>query len=347
MTRALLIVLTSLSLLGCGESASTAGSEGGAGGAGGDGGDGGDAPLGVASLGIDPLGRGDGIDLTQSSYTGRCYEDDELEANRPTLPDPRVVAAEDAEEVALESQAAADAARATLLEAEQAFEASFTTQANAPEPGFSTAAGFAYIAAVTLAKDLSEEAYQAGLVLLAPEKATTWDDLARYPDKIITELVPKFIEARFSVLDSPPLLDLATELLTESIKAQMLEFLKDARDAALGLYEAATVKVMSGSAEPVASLEAQETFEAAQRAYDEAVTQAIADGTAAIDALIFVDSEPSEFPPCDSEELRQTLDEAFCGGSFVNPITPEQEAQTPGITERLDAYVDRVCAAVR
>jgi len=101
MTRALLIIFASLSLLGCGESASSAGSEGGAGG------DGGEAPLGVASLGIDPLGRGDGIDLTQSSYTGRCYEDDELEANRPTLPDPRVVAAEDAEEVALASQAAA------------------------------------------------------------------------------------------------------------------------------------------------------------------------------------------------------------------------------------------------
>jgi hypothetical protein len=34
-------------------------------------------------------------------------------------------------------------------------------------------------------------------------------------------------------------------------------------------------------------------------------------------------------------------------GDFVNPITPEEEAMTPGITARLDAYIAEVCAAVQ
>jgi hypothetical protein len=34
-------------------------------------------------------------------------------------------------------------------------------------------------------------------------------------------------------------------------------------------------------------------------------------------------------------------------GAFVNPITAEEEAMTPGITARLDAYIDEVCAAVQ
>lgn len=103
MSRALLIVLAPLSLLGCGESNANEGG-GGSGGSTG--------PAGLASLGIDPLGRGDGIDLTESDYAGRCYEDDALEANRPTLPDPRVVAAEEADAIAAASHAAADEARA-------------------------------------------------------------------------------------------------------------------------------------------------------------------------------------------------------------------------------------------
>jgi len=49
----------------------------------------------------------------------------------------------------------------------------------------------------------------------------------------------------------------------------------------------------------------------------------------------------------ESEELRQTLEDAFCTGAFVNPITPEEEAMTPGITARLDADVAEVCAAVQ
>lgn len=341
MFRALLIVLTSLSLVGCGGSNANPGS----GGSNGAGGDEGRGPGGLASLGIDPLGRGDGIDLTQSDYDGRCYEDDALEANRPTLPDPRVVAAEDAEAIARASQAAADVARGELADAKEAFDLSFTTQDD-PQMDASNA-GLAYVAAVTAAKVLTEEAYQIGLELLAPDKATTWSDLARHPEKIIQELVPAFIEARFSVLDSPPLVDLATDLLGELIKAEMLEFLKDARDAAAALYDAATGQVTGTSMEPVADPDAQEAFENAQRAYDEAVAQAIADGNAALEALIFAETEPSDFPPCDSEELRQTLEDAFCTGAFVNPITPEEEAMTPGITARLDAYIAEVCAAVQ
>ncbi|MFA9472672.1 MAG: hypothetical protein ACERNK_19055 [Deltaproteobacteria bacterium] len=64
-----------------------------------------------------------------------------------------------------------------------------------------------------------------------------------------------------------------------------------------------------------------------------------------LEAWLAIDA-PSELPPCASEELRQSLADAFCTGAFVNPITPEEEAEIPGITESLAAYVARVCEAI-
>jgi hypothetical protein len=54
-----------------------------------------------------------------------------------------------------------------------------------------------------------------------------------------------------------------------------------------------------------------------------------ADGNAALEARIFAETVPSDFPACDSEELRQALKDALCTGSFVNPITPEEEGRSP------------------
>ena len=131
MSRVFLIVFGLLFIVGCG------GESGASEGAAGSGGSG--TPSGLASLGIDPLGRGDGIDITESNYTGRCYEDDELEANRPMLPDPRQVAADEAEATARAS--AADAARDALADAKDAFEGSFVPEV-APMPDRSLAGDF-------------------------------------------------------------------------------------------------------------------------------------------------------------------------------------------------------------
>jgi hypothetical protein len=303
------------------------------------------AGSGLASLGIDPLGRGDGIDLTESNYTGRCYQDDTLEANRPTI-DPWDVAAEDAEAIARESQAAADQARAALDAARETLEASFAVEAN--PPASSSQAWNKYVAVVVAARFLTEEAYQIGLVLLAPDKPTTWKDIADHPDKFIQGLAVEFLESAIVLTDTPQSVDLLLEVLGAAIKAEMLEFLKEARDTALALFEAlpladqTTNVPMVPTADPVALL----AFEEAQRAFDEAQERAIADGNAAIAALIYAATTPSDLPPCDSEELRQNLEDSFCNGAFVNPISPEEEAAIPGITERFDAYVVRVCEAV-
>lgn len=303
------------------------------------------ADSGLASLGIDPLGRGDGIDLTESSYDGRCYQDDALEANRPQV-DPWQVAAEEAEAIARESQAASDEARVALDIARETLEASFTVEAN--PPASSSQAWNQYVAIVVAARFLSEEAYQLGLVLLAPDKPTTWKDIAEHPDKFIAELAVEFLENAIVLNDTPHSVDLALELLTEVIKAEMLEFLKNTRDTALALYEALPEEDQSPNppTQPTADPAALLAFEDAQRAYDEARDKAIADGSAAIEARIYAETTPSDLPPCDSEELRQTLDEAFCTGDFVNPITPEEEAMAPGITERMDAYFAQLCDAV-
>ena len=305
---------------------------------------------GLASLGIDPLGRGDGLDLPNSNYDGRCYEDDELEANRPQLPDPRDLAADDAQAVARDSQAAADLARARLDDAKAAVEESFAVTTNAPAPG-SSSAGEDYILYVTAAKFLTEEAYQIGLALLAPSRPTTFKDIAEHPNKFIKALATEFLDDIVVLVDTPAVIEIATELLTEVIKAKMLKFLKNARDLALYFYESATEQVDSAEATanpavPTADPVLLQELEDAQLAYDEAYAQAIADGKAALDARIFASNAPSDLPPCDSEELRQTLEESLCLTPFVNPVTPEEEEMAPGTTARLDAFVAEVCAAV-
>lgn len=299
---------------------------------------------GVASLGIDPLGRGDGIDITESNYGGRCYEDDALEANRP-LVDPWQVAAEEAIVIARESQAAADVARAALENAKEELENSLSAEAN-PEPSF-TSAWNQYVAFVTAARFVTEETYQVGLVLLAPGKRTTWQDVAENPDEFIQELASEFLDGIVSVSDTPLGLEIAGEILTEVVKAEMLEFLKEARDTALAAFEGLPEVDQAGAAlQPTADPELVLRLEEAQRAFDEAQAQAAADGRAAIEARIFATNEPSDLLPCDSEELREMLDESLCQVEFVNPVTPEEEAETPGITAKIDAYVAEVCSAV-
>jgi len=334
MFRALFIAVTSLSLFGCGESNANEGS-GGSGGSTG--------PGNLASLGIDPLGRGDGIDITESNYTGRCYEDDALEANRPMLPDPRVVAAEEAEATARASQAEADVRRDELALAQEALDMSFDPEM-APTQERS-AAGILYLSALEAARDATEAAYQVGLVLLTPEATTTWKDILENPNLVFKTLGESFVDNLGFTFDDTGLGEIVTDLVTRAVKAELLEFLRDARDFALSEYTDANNELLVGM-EASADPDLLQAFELAQAAYDAAVAQSITDSNALLDAWLAIDA-PSEFPPCDSEELRQSLADAFCTGAFVNPITPEEEAEIPGITARLDAYVARVCAAVQ
>lgn len=302
---------------------------------------------GLASLGIDPLGRGDGIDLTESNYTGRCYQDDELEANRPAGRDPRVLAAEEAEAIAYESQRVSDVARAALDVARDRMEASFSVPSTPPSSTLS-AAGRQYVTIVTVARFATEDAYQIGLALLSPEEPTTWQDIADHPDKFLQELATEFLEEAIVLLDSSAIADLAVEVLTAALKAEMLEFLKTARDVALDLFESIPESVREAvePAEAVVDPAFLLAFQEAQHAYDEALEQSIADSQAAFAARIYAETAPSDLAPCDSEELRQTLEDAFCTGDFVNPITAEEEATIPGITASLDAYVADMCEAV-
>lgn len=353
MSRPLLIVLSSLLLVGCGESNANEGS-GGSGGSRGSGG--------LASLGIDPLGRGDGIDLTESDYTGPCYEDDALEANRPTLPDPRVVAAEEADAIAAASQTAADDARDDLEAARIAFEASFK-EPDVPDPSEEELdAGAAYVAATALALVTADAAFNTAKILFSElsEEEPTWNDI--FEDFTLSKLL--LIEFKPEVDlgkggAAAGLLNFLSEAIAEEQKIRILDFLESTRDGALVAFNLA-VKLFCEECSPeelldeaevprerVASTEARDAFVAAQEILEAAEAQSVADSKAAYEALIFAETAPSDLPPCDSEELRQTLHDAFCTGAFVNPITPEEEAMTPGITARLDAYIAEVCAAVQ
>jgi hypothetical protein len=252
------------------------------------------------------------------------------------------VAAEEAEATARASAAAADAARVALADAKEALEASFVPEM-APMPDRSLA-GIFYLEALEAAKDGTEAAYQVGLVLLAPEKTTTWKDILENPNLIFKSLGESFVDNLGFTFDATGLGEVVIDLVTAVVKAELLEFLRDARDFALNEYNAASGQLVGGmaaSADPILS----QAFDAAQAAYDAALEQSIEDGNALLEAWLAIDA-PSELPPCDSEELRQTLADAFCTGDFVNPITPEEEAEIPGITARLDAYVARVCEAV-
>jgi hypothetical protein len=350
MSRALLIVLTSISLVGCGESSANDGSGGSRG------------PGGLASLGIDPLGRGDGFDLTESDYTGACYEDEALEANRPTLPDPRVVAAEEADAIAAASQAAADDARDELEAARVAFAASFE-EPDVPDPSEEDLdAGAAYVAATALALVTADAALNTAKIIFSElsEEEPTWNDI--FEDFTLSKLLLIEFKPEVDLGDggaAAALLGFLSEAIAEEQKIRILDFLESTRDAALVAFNLA-VELFCENCSPealldeaevprerVASAEARDAFVAAQAKLEAAEAQSVAVSQAAYEALIFAHTAPSDLPPCDSEELRQTLHDAFCTGDFVNPITPEEEAMTPGITATLDAYIAEVCAAVQ
>jgi hypothetical protein len=297
---------------------------------------------GVASLGLDPLGRGDGIDLTESDYAGRCYQDNAMEANRPRLPDPRKVAADDAEAQAISSAALAETERVELAAAKQALDASFAVTSTTTA---SSSAGLLYLVGLSLAKTATEDAYQKGLVLLAPEKVVTLQDLIDNSDKLIAEKINTFFASAtsFNPASAPGALDIAAGVLGKSAKAGILGLLKDARDIALALSNG---QVAPPGMAPVVDPALQSAFELAQGDYDTARDQAIADGEATFAALLYYQNEPSDFAPCDADELANVLREAFCTGNFVNPITDEDEVDIPGLRARLDAYKTKVCLAV-
>ncbi len=299
---------------------------------------------GVASLQIDPLGRGDGIDLTASEYPGRCYQDDEMEANRPRV-DHWQVAADAAAAIAAESQALADQARTHIEDLEEFIAERANEQTNT-RPSFESA-WYQYVALITAAKFATEEAYQIGLVLLAPERQTSWEDIADHPDVIIKDLASEFREGIVGLNETPLGIGIAGEILTRAVKAAMLDFLEAARDTALEAYEALPEADQSSDTPPPGvdpSLlnvlgELKEQYEAAR-------AQAAIDSRAAIEANWAAINAVSEVPPCDSEELREYLDYWLCEMEFVNPVSPEAEAETPGITATIDAYVADVCEAV-
>jgi hypothetical protein len=319
---------------------------------------------GLASLGIDPLGRGDGIDITQSSYTGRCYEDDTLEANRPMPPDPRDVAAEEASAVAEASRAAADAARETLEDARVALDQSLAL-ADINSEADEVDAAVTYVVAAALALIAADAALATARIIffnLADEEETTWADLFEDPDlsKLSIEFAPE-IDLGGNRYDDAggAILDFLSEIISEEQKTRILNFLEDTQRLAREAFDLAVRLCASCSTDPedhrnqqdvpretVVDPDLQRAFDAALTALDAAEEQAVEDGEAAYEARIFAETAPSEFPPCDAEELRQALDDAFCSGDFVNPISPEEEAANPGLTERLNAYVERVCEAV-
>ncbi|MDH3656334.1 MAG: hypothetical protein OEN21_18900 [Myxococcales bacterium] len=253
------------------------------------------------------------------------------------------MAAEEAEATARASQAEADVRRDELALAQEALDMSFDPEM-APTQERS-AAGILYLSALEAARDATEAAYQVGLVLLTPEATTTWKDILENPNLVFKTLGESFVDNLGFTFDDTGLGEIVTDLVTRAVKAELLEFLRDARDFALSEYTDANNELLVGM-EASADPDLLQAFELAQAAYDAAVAQSITDSNALLDAWLAIDA-PSEFPPCDSEELRQSLADAFCTGAFVNPITPEEEAEIPGITARLDAYVARVCAAVQ
>lgn len=299
----------------------------------------------LASLGIDPLGRGDGIDITLSNYDGRCYEDDALEANRPQGPDPRIVAADEAAAKATESYEAAHQALIALDAAKQALEDSYSLEED--PPAGASQAWNRYVTIVTVARFGTEEAYQIGLALLSPEASTTWEDLVNNPDEGIQVLASVFLDDIVVLFESPALVDLAVTVLTEVIKAEMLDFLKEARDLAKSIYDALPAADQVGPEMlPTADPAAMQALEEAQIAYDEAQAQATADGHAALEASDLVHNTPSDLAPCDSEELRYMLQTTVCDVPFENPVSAEEEADVPGLSQAIEDYITELCTAV-
>ena len=345
MHRILLFVLTSLLVVGCGGEDSS-----GAGGAGG-------TPRGIETLGLDPFGRGDGIDITQSGYSGRCYEDDALEANLPDQ-DPRVVAANAAAEKSEESGALLAEAGSVLRQAQRLYEQSVATKMDAtPEQ---IEAGADLEAVLFLAKLATAEAYTQGLAFFGPDVP----DAAGNFETFINFISPQAYKVALVVAEElyGGMPDLAKALVYDVARSAFLQGLKIARDAAESAYDAYDTVASSipdgSTAVVVAEPTEQEGYQNAQAAYDALSAQAFADAEAAIAALNFIDS-PSDLPPCDSSELKEWIkagictdaaQQAFADGDFdvVDPDADELEQEIEAaVNEKFKAFfvqaTDLVC----
>ena len=302
----------------------------------------GNALAGIEQLGIDPRGRSD---LSLDSPF-RCYADDNLENGRPYGPHPLDVAYETARLKAVASSADVTAARAALVVAKANLDASVTvTKTYTTEDVLKW---YAYVAVLEAVRDVTERAYQGGLVLLAPDRGVTWSDLVNHPDAAIRSFAAEYVDnlsgsIGFSLTGGVPFgLD---QILKEVLKASLLEKLKSYRDAALAVHNDA---VASGAPSLFAetrfpSPEALVAYNDAKLAVETAVAQSTVDGQAAFEAQQAAQNAPSDLPACDSSELKLLLAQAFCP-PFDNPITAEEEAGTPGITARFNAKVAEIRA---
>lgn len=304
----------------------------------------GSAFAGIEELGIDPRGRSD------LSFDGpfRCYADDNLENGRPYGPHPLDVAYEAARLKAVASDAELTAARAALVVAKANLDASVTVTKTYTADD--VIRWYAYVTALEVLRDVSERAYQGGLILLTPEKTVTFNDLVNNPDAAIRSFAGEFVQnlsgsIGFSLTEGVPFgLD---QILKDVLKAALLDKLKTYRDSALNAYNGA---VAQGAPSLLAetrfpSPEALAAYNDAKTAVEVAEDKLAVDGAAAFEAQKAAQDAPSDLPACDSEELKQLLAQAFCP-PLDNPFTPEEEAEIPGTVARFYAKIAQIRALV-
>ncbi len=278
----------------------------------------------------------------------RCYADDNLENGRPYGPHPLDAAYEVARLKSVASEAELTAARAALVVAKANLDASVTVTKTYTADD--VIRWYVYVTALEVVRDVTERAYQGGLILLTPERRVTWADLVNNPDSAIRNFAGEYVSnlsgsIGFSLTEGVPFgLD---QILKDSLKASLLEKLKTYRDSALSSYNEA---VAQGAPSLLAetrfpSPAALAAYNDAKAAVEAAVEQSTVDGHAAFEAQKAAQDAPSDLPPCDSDELKQMLAQAFCP-DFDNPFTPDEEAGTPGITARFYARVAQIRALV-
>jgi hypothetical protein len=311
---------------------------------------------GVESIGITPDGTGRFSLITDDPSVPylRCYKDDALEAGRPYVhptTDALAVTVAD-EEARIVDLAGAEQERNL---ARDAYELTIEFVQDAPDPRSTLAGAFAFSLAEN-AKDLTERVYQRFIELNPLAKRSLIEDTINDPIGTGTgelgELERAISRALGNTPPTPPRFALAEandevgEIINELYIVEITDFLKDARDAALLIWEIQLSLIPDGIPTRIADPDLQEVYQAKLQIWEEAREALDASGLARFEAELNEMTAVSDLPPCDSGEVQETLGQTFCTADYANPFNEADELNAPGIVARFDAFRDEVCAAV-
>ncbi len=300
----------------------------------------------IKDLKLDPRGRGDGFDITSADFSVQCYADPAMEARRPFPPHPMDVKAEAAQKKVKRSVKLTERALQKRDKAQEAFEKSFKEVLGPPKDNSLSAAFL--LSALEEVKNFTQSAYVIAKDMLSNEKEVTIEDFFNNPEAAFSGFFAqqgeKFLtESGFTLYEG----SFATDIMDLAMKKALLNKFEDARDYAKRAYDDKKANFGPRDKYWESDPKLKAAYDKAEAAYQRSSKASVRDSKAYIRAERRAYRAPSDLLPCDSPELAKLLDDNFCGPNTPEFFSPAERKNNPVAAKRFDAYLVKVCKAVK